>query len=146
MFPQVEHLTEGTFYEFKVQAGNMAGVGLPSAPSAPMKCAAWTMDEPGERPVSCCTSASSSPCCIRFVINIKPAHLCFLSVSPSGPAYDLSFSEVRGHSLVVLWKAPVYTGASAVTGYLVDMAKMGSKDFVTLNEEAVNRRYLQVRA
>uniref|UniRef100_A0A671UIW8 Myomesin 2a n=1 Tax=Sparus aurata TaxID=8175 RepID=A0A671UIW8_SPAAU len=102
----VENLTEGTFYEFKVQAGNMAGVGVPSAPSAPMKCEAWTMDEPG-------------------------------------PAYDLSFSEVRGHSLVVLWKAPVYTGASAVTGYFVEMAKKGSSEFVTLNEEAVSHRYLQ---
>ncbi|KAI3353519.1 hypothetical protein L3Q82_020041, partial [Scortum barcoo] len=103
----VDGLTEGTFYEFKVQAANMAGVGVPSAPSAPMKCEAWTMEEPG-------------------------------------PAYDLSFSEVRGHSLVILWKAPVYTGASAVTGYFVDMAKKGLSDFVTLNKEAVNHRYLQV--
>ncbi|XP_010766693.1 cell division control protein 6 homolog, partial [Notothenia coriiceps] len=58
------------------------------------------------------------------------------------PAYDLSFSEVRGQSLVVLWKAPVYIGASAVSGYLVEMAK-GSSEFVTLNEEAVSHRYLQ---
>lgn len=103
----VDSLTEGTFYEFKVQAANVAGVGVPSAPSSPMKCEAWTMDEPG-------------------------------------PAYDLSFSEVRSHSLVILWKAPVYTGASAVTGYLVDMAKKGSSEFVTLNQEAVSHRYLQV--
>ncbi|KAM9770588.1 myomesin-2 isoform 2-T3 [Menidia menidia] len=103
----VDNLTEGTFYEFRIQAGNLAGVGVPSAPSAPMKCEAWTMEEPG-------------------------------------PAYDLSFSEVRGNSLVILWKAPVYTGASAVTGYTVDMAKKGSSEFVTLNEEAVSHRYLQV--
>ncbi|XP_035515818.1 M-protein, striated muscle isoform X1 [Morone saxatilis] len=103
----VDNLTEGTFYEFKVQAANLAGVGVPSAPSTPKKCEAWTFEEPG-------------------------------------PAYDLSFSEVRGHSLVVLWKAPVYSGASAVTGYLVDMAKKGSSEFVTLNQEAVNHRYLQV--
>uniref|UniRef100_A0A3Q2GQE1 Myomesin 2a n=1 Tax=Cyprinodon variegatus TaxID=28743 RepID=A0A3Q2GQE1_CYPVA len=103
----VDHLTEGTFYEFRIQAGNLAGVGLPSAPSAPMKCEAWTMEVPG-------------------------------------PAYDLGFSEVRSNSLVVLWKAPVYTGASAVTGYFVDMAKKGSSEFVTLNEEPVSHRYLQV--
>ncbi|KAM4584028.1 M-protein, striated muscle isoform 3-T4 [Odontesthes bonariensis] len=103
----VDNLTEGTFYEFRIQAGNMAGVGLKSAPSEPMKCEAWTMEEPG-------------------------------------PAYDLSFSEVRGDSLVILWKAPVYTGASAVTGYLVDMAKKSSSEFVTLNQEAVSHRYLQV--
>lgn len=103
----VDGLTDGVFYEFKIQAANMAGVGVPSAPSAPMKCEAWTMEEPG-------------------------------------PAYDLSFSEVRGQSLVLLWKAPVYIGASAVTGYLVDMAKKGSSEFVTLTQEAVSHRYLQV--
>ncbi|XP_077935907.1 myomesin-2 isoform X2 [Gasterosteus aculeatus] len=103
----IDNLTEGVFYEFKIQAANMAGVGVPSAPSAPMKCEAWTMDEPG-------------------------------------PAYDLSFSEVRGQSLVILWKAPVYTGASAVTGYVVEMAKKGSSEFATLNQEAVSHRYLQV--
>ncbi|XP_072320008.1 M-protein, striated muscle isoform X5 [Eucyclogobius newberryi] len=104
---KVEDLTEGTFYEFTITAANLAGIGVPSAPSAPMKCEAWTMDTPG-------------------------------------PGYDLSFSEVRGHSLVLLWKAPVYTGASAVTGYIVEMAKKGSKDFVALNEEAVSHRYFQV--
>ncbi|XP_034043786.1 M-protein, striated muscle isoform X8 [Thalassophryne amazonica] len=102
-----DNLTEGHFYEFRVKAGNVAGVGLPSDPSDPMKCEAWTMAEPG-------------------------------------PAYDLNFCEVRSHSLVLLWKAPVYTGESAVTGYFVDMAKKGSSEFTTLNQEAVSRRYLQV--
>uniref|UniRef100_A0A3B3UZF3 Myomesin 2a n=1 Tax=Poecilia latipinna TaxID=48699 RepID=A0A3B3UZF3_9TELE len=103
----VDNLTEGTFYEFRIQAANLAGVGLPSAPSMPLKCEAWTMEEPG-------------------------------------PAYDLGFREVRGQSLVLLWKAPVYTGASAVTGYFVDMAKKGSSEFVTLNGDPVSHRYLQV--
>ncbi|XP_061535164.1 M-protein, striated muscle-like [Phycodurus eques] len=103
----VDNLTEGTFYEFKVQAANLAGVGLPSAPSLAMKCEAWTMEQPG-------------------------------------PAYDLTFSEVRSHSLVLVWKAPVYTGASAVSGYFVDMAKKGSCEFVALNESSISQRYMQV--
>uniref|UniRef100_A0A8C8J7G8 Myomesin 2a n=1 Tax=Oncorhynchus tshawytscha TaxID=74940 RepID=A0A8C8J7G8_ONCTS len=103
---RVDGLTEGTFYEFKVQAGNLAGVGVPSAPSTPLKCEAWTSALPG-------------------------------------PAYDLAFREVRGDSLVILWKAPVYTGASAVTGYIVEMAKKGHH-YHPLNEEAIGHCYLQV--
>eukprot|EP00063_Salmo_salar_P056676 XP_014031511.1 PREDICTED: myomesin-2-like isoform X4 [Salmo salar] len=102
----VDGLTEGTFYEFKVQAGNLAGVGVPSAPSTPLKCEAWTTTVPG-------------------------------------PAYDLALREVRGDSLVILWKAPVYTGASAVTGYIVEMAKKGHH-YHPLNEEAIGHCYLQV--
>ncbi|XP_035635078.2 myomesin-2 isoform X4 [Oncorhynchus keta] len=102
----VNGLTEGTFYEFKVQAGNLAGVGVPSAPSTPLKCEAWTSAVPG-------------------------------------PAYDLAFREVRGDSLVILWKVPVYTGASAVTGYIVEMAKKGHH-YHPLNEEAIGHCYLQV--
>uniref|UniRef100_A0A8C8J9N7 Myomesin 2a n=1 Tax=Oncorhynchus tshawytscha TaxID=74940 RepID=A0A8C8J9N7_ONCTS len=102
----VDGLTEGTFYEFKVQAGNLAGVGVPSAPSTPLKCEAWTSAVPG-------------------------------------PAYDLALREVRGDSLVILWKAPVYTGASAITGYIVEMAKKGHH-YHPLNEEAIGHCYLQV--
>uniref|UniRef100_A0A4W4G4L2 Myomesin 2a n=1 Tax=Electrophorus electricus TaxID=8005 RepID=A0A4W4G4L2_ELEEL len=104
---KVENLTAGLFYEFKVQAANLAGVGLPSEPSRPFACEAWTMPQPG-------------------------------------PAYDLSFWEVRDDSLLLQWKAPVYVGASPVTGYFVEMAKKGSPDFVVVNTEAVNRCYLKV--
>lgn len=53
---------EGTFYEFKIQAANMAGVGFPSVPSLPMKCVAWTMEEPGSRSIIAPASAVfSSP-------------------------------------------------------------------------------------
>ncbi|XP_058256921.1 M-protein, striated muscle isoform X4 [Hemibagrus wyckioides] len=104
---KVENLTAGKFYEFKVQAANMAGVGLPSDPSMPFACEAWTMPEPG-------------------------------------PAYDISFWEVRDDSLLVQWKAPVYLGTSPITGYFLEMAKKGSSDFVAVNAEAVNRCYLKV--
>lgn len=133
---QVGDLTEGNFYWFQVQAANLAGVGLPSAPSESMKCEAWTMDEPGKSRVD--TSQTT-------ILQLEQPDMMFISLL-QGPAYDLSFSEVRSHSLIILWKAPVYTGASAVTGYFVDMAKKGSSDFVTLNQEAVSHCYLQVGA
>ncbi|KAG5279038.1 hypothetical protein AALO_G00105430 [Alosa alosa] len=105
---KVEGLTAGVAYEFKIQAGNLAGVGVPSEPSKPLLCEAWTMAEPG-------------------------------------PAYDIKFSEVRDHSLIVLWKAPVYTGQSPVTGYILEMAKKGSSNFIKLTEEAIAHRYFKVK-
>ncbi|NWQ78706.1 MPSF protein, partial [Columbina picui] len=43
----VEDLTEDAFYEFKVSAANVVGIGQPSDPSEHFKCKAWTMPEPG---------------------------------------------------------------------------------------------------
>ncbi|XP_067244493.1 myomesin-2 isoform X6 [Chanodichthys erythropterus] len=103
----VENLTSGIFYEFKVRAVNLAGVGLSSEPSKAFACEAWTMAEPG-------------------------------------PAYDISFWEVRDNSILVQWRAPVYTGEGPITGYFVDMAKKGSSDFVTVNAEPVGHCYLKV--
>ncbi|XP_031419453.1 M-protein, striated muscle isoform X2 [Clupea harengus] len=105
---KVENLTAGVAYEFKIQAGNLAGVGVPSEPSKPFLCEAWTMAEPG-------------------------------------PAYDIKFSEVRDHSMIVQWKAPVFAGQGPVTGYLLEKAKKGSKDFVAVTEGAINHRFFKVK-
>ncbi|XP_035012145.1 M-protein, striated muscle isoform X1 [Hippoglossus stenolepis] len=61
-----------------------------------------------------------------------------------GPAYDLSFCEVRGSSLVVEWQKPVYSGSGPITGYRVEYAKKGTSDWVTANEKSVNHRFLKV--
>ncbi|KAM7423966.1 hypothetical protein PAMA_000363 [Pampus argenteus] len=61
-----------------------------------------------------------------------------------GPAYDLTFCEVRDNSMVVEWKKPVYTGSGPVSGYHVEYAKKGTSDWTTANEKAVSHRFLKV--
>uniref|UniRef100_A0A671Q0S0 Myomesin 2 n=1 Tax=Sinocyclocheilus anshuiensis TaxID=1608454 RepID=A0A671Q0S0_9TELE len=61
-----------------------------------------------------------------------------------GPAYDVTFTEVRDDSVVVEWKAPVYNGASAITGYFVEKSKKGSDNWSKVNESSVNHCYLKV--
>uniref|UniRef100_A0A9J8DHF1 Myomesin 2a n=1 Tax=Cyprinus carpio carpio TaxID=630221 RepID=A0A9J8DHF1_CYPCA len=91
-----------------VYGANLIGLGDASTPSAPFKCEAWTMPEPG-------------------------------------PAYDVTFTEVRDDSVVVEWKAPVYSGASAITGYFVEKSKKGSNAWSKVNESSVNHCYLKVK-
>uniref|UniRef100_A0A8C1K6W2 Myomesin 2 n=1 Tax=Cyprinus carpio TaxID=7962 RepID=A0A8C1K6W2_CYPCA len=101
-------LTAGSVYQFRVYGANLIGLGDASTPSAPFKCEAWTMPEPG-------------------------------------PAYDVTFTEVRDDSVVVEWKAPVYSGASAITGYFVEKSKKGSNAWSKVNESSVNHCYLKVK-
>ncbi|XP_053295212.1 myomesin-2 [Pleuronectes platessa] len=61
-----------------------------------------------------------------------------------GPAYDLSFCEVRGSSMVLEWQKPVYSGSGPITGYCVEYAKKGTSDWVTANEKSVSHRFLKV--
>lgn len=48
--PQVPNLTLGSVYQFRVYAANVVGLGDASAASAPFKCEAWNMPEPGNKP------------------------------------------------------------------------------------------------
>uniref|UniRef100_A0A672NQT7 Myomesin-2-like n=1 Tax=Sinocyclocheilus grahami TaxID=75366 RepID=A0A672NQT7_SINGR len=105
---KVGGLTAGSVYQFRVYGANLTGLGDASTPSAPFKCKAWTMPEPG-------------------------------------PAYDVTFTEVRDDSVVVEWKAPVYNGASAITGYFVEKSKKGSDNWSKVNESSVNHCYLKVK-
>ncbi|XP_037668866.1 myomesin-2 [Choloepus didactylus] len=61
-----------------------------------------------------------------------------------GPAYDLTFCEVRDTSLVMLWKAPVYSGSSPISGYFVDYKEEDSGEWLTVNEAPTANRYLKV--
>uniref|UniRef100_A0A671PB09 Myomesin-2-like n=1 Tax=Sinocyclocheilus anshuiensis TaxID=1608454 RepID=A0A671PB09_9TELE len=101
-------LTAGSVYQFRVYGANLIGLGDASTPSAPFRCEAWTMPEPG-------------------------------------PTYDVTFTEVRDDSVVVEWKASVYSGASAITGYFVEKSKKGSNTWSKVSESSVNHCYLKVK-
>lgn len=66
------------------------------------------------------------------------------TLSEPGPAYDLTFTEVRDDSLVVEWQKPIYTGSGPITGYHVEYAKTGTSEWTTANTTAVNHRFLKV--
>lgn len=48
IFSQVCNLNSGYFYQFRVFAANMVGVGKPSEASKAFLCEKWTMPEPGK--------------------------------------------------------------------------------------------------
>lgn len=48
LFPQVCNLSSGHFYQFRVFAANLSGVGQPSEASEAFLCEKWTMPEPGK--------------------------------------------------------------------------------------------------
>uniref|UniRef100_A0A8C6NBR9 Uncharacterized protein n=1 Tax=Melopsittacus undulatus TaxID=13146 RepID=A0A8C6NBR9_MELUD len=61
-----------------------------------------------------------------------------------GPPYDVQCFEVRDSSLQLRWEAPLYTGASPVTGYYVDMCEAGSEDWKQLNKQPTATTHMKV--
>uniref|UniRef100_A0A4W3JFJ1 M-protein, striated muscle-like n=1 Tax=Callorhinchus milii TaxID=7868 RepID=A0A4W3JFJ1_CALMI len=66
------------------------------------------------------------------------------TMAQPGPPFDVTFTEVRRSSLVVLWQPPLYTGQSPVTGYFVDVCEIGSDEWMTLNEEPTLNTHFKV--
>lgn len=44
----------------------------------------------------------------------------------------------------MLWKAPMYSGSSPVSGYFVDYREEDSGEWITINEAPTANRYLKV--
>ncbi|XP_010016648.1 PREDICTED: myomesin-3 [Nestor notabilis] len=61
-----------------------------------------------------------------------------------GPPYDVQCFEVRDSSLHLRWEAPLYTGASPVTGYYVDMCEEGSEDWKQVNKQPTATTHMKV--
>uniref|UniRef100_S4RYG4 Myomesin 1 n=1 Tax=Petromyzon marinus TaxID=7757 RepID=S4RYG4_PETMA len=63
-----------------------------------------------------------------------------------GPPFDVVFTEVRAKSIVVLWKAPLYTGKSPVTGFNVEITEDTLEEHWQLvNTDLVSKRYYKVK-
>ncbi|XP_057691458.1 myomesin-3-like [Corythoichthys intestinalis] len=104
----VSNLTGGLWYQFRVYAANMVGVGKPSDASEAFLCEEWTMPEPG----------------------------C---------PFDVEVREVRDHSLVLLWAAPLYEGRGPVTGYLLEISLGDQSDeWTAVNAKPVTDTYYKV--
>lgn len=54
VYLQVSNLTQGHFYQFRVFAANLAGVGKPSDASEAFLCEKWTMPQPGDYSLFVC--------------------------------------------------------------------------------------------
>ncbi|XP_060099914.1 myomesin-1 isoform X2 [Heteronotia binoei] len=68
------------------------------------------------------------------------------TIAVPGPPHDLSCSEVRKDSLVLLWKPPIYVGRSPVTGFYVDMKETSATDehWRSVNEKATTCKFLKI--
>lgn len=126
-------------YQFQVYAASLAGLGPASKHSADLKCEAWNMPEPGDH-LTADSLTNSEPKKKNPVSFIIP-----FNISPLGPAYDLTLTEVRNESVVVEWQKPVYTGSGPITGYHVEFSKTGCSEWITANESAVSHRFYKVK-
>uniref|UniRef100_A0A8B9FVF1 Myomesin-1 n=1 Tax=Amazona collaria TaxID=241587 RepID=A0A8B9FVF1_9PSIT len=68
------------------------------------------------------------------------------TIAVPGPPHDVTCSEVRQNSLVLLWKEPVYTGRSPIVGYYVDMKETEAKEdrWKSVNEKPLQNKYLKI--
>ncbi|XP_048363866.1 myomesin-1 isoform X2 [Sphaerodactylus townsendi] len=68
------------------------------------------------------------------------------TIAVPGPPHDLSCSEVRKDSLVLLWKPPIYVGRNPVTGFYVDMKETSATEehWKSVNEKATASKFLKI--
>ncbi|XP_072899849.1 myomesin-1 isoform X1 [Hemitrygon akajei] len=69
------------------------------------------------------------------------------TIAVPGPPHDLMYTEVRKNSLVLTWKAPVYSGRSEVRGYYADVreADADAEEWTSVNEKAISKKFIKVQ-
>uniref|UniRef100_A0A669P1Q1 Myomesin 1 n=1 Tax=Phasianus colchicus TaxID=9054 RepID=A0A669P1Q1_PHACC len=68
------------------------------------------------------------------------------TIAVPGPPHDVTYTEVRKDSLVLLWKEPVYTGRSPIAGYYIDMKETEAKEehWRSVNEKPLQKKFLKI--
>ncbi|NXW43152.1 MYOM1 protein, partial [Nyctiprogne leucopyga] len=68
------------------------------------------------------------------------------TIAVPGPPHDVTCTEVRKDSLVLLWNEPVYTGRSPIAGYYVDMKETEAKEehWRSVNEKPLQKKFLKI--
>uniref|UniRef100_K7FDM6 Myomesin-1 n=1 Tax=Pelodiscus sinensis TaxID=13735 RepID=K7FDM6_PELSI len=68
------------------------------------------------------------------------------TIAVPGPPHDVSCTEIRKDSLVLLWKPPVYIGRSPVTGYYVDVKETEATDehWRSANKKPIANKFLKI--
>ncbi|RVE58662.1 hypothetical protein OJAV_G00196600 [Oryzias javanicus] len=69
------------------------------------------------------------------------------TIAVPGPPHDLQIREVRGDSLVLLWKPPVYQGRDPVNGFYVDIkeAEAPEEAWRGVNTKAVEKQFIKIK-
>ncbi|KAM9774761.1 M-protein, striated muscle isoform X5 [Syngnathus typhle] len=69
------------------------------------------------------------------------------TIAVPGPPHDLQLREVRGNSMVLLWKSPVYQGRDPVNGFYVDMkeAEAPEEAWRGLNTKVTENSFFKVK-
>ncbi|XP_072112039.1 myomesin-1 isoform X1 [Mobula birostris] len=69
------------------------------------------------------------------------------TIAVPGPPHDLMYTEIRKNSVVLTWRAPVYSGRSEVRGYYADVreADADEEKWTSVNEKAILKRFVKVQ-
>uniref|UniRef100_A0A3B3B6Q7 Myomesin 1b n=1 Tax=Oryzias melastigma TaxID=30732 RepID=A0A3B3B6Q7_ORYME len=69
------------------------------------------------------------------------------TIAVPGPPHDLQIREVRGDSLVLLWKPPVYQGRDPVNGFYVDIKEADAPEeaWRGVNTKAVEKQFIKIK-
>nr|XP_046227623.1 M-protein, striated muscle isoform X3 [Scatophagus argus] len=69
------------------------------------------------------------------------------TIAVPGPPYDLQIREVRGDSLVLLWKPPVYQGRDPVNGFYIDIKEADAPEeaWRGVNTKATEKTYIKIK-